>query len=176
MWKYLFLTQARRQFAILVCQIVALILCVIYIEYVFLTNVVPDKAVQSSFKQTECFLISKRLLVERDLIRLYRADFYVSYNVQGMQFNRWASGNGLDTSFNSNQSEEENILNRYDIGGTYMCSYNPALPGQVVLVARHRWFAVFPLLIPMVLGVIAFYYFMKTLLRILRQRYKKARD
>jgi hypothetical protein len=143
-------------------------------------NIIPDKEANESYQQTRCFLISKKLMAKGHLIQRYRADFLISYNANGVQYNRWVSGNGLDRSLTKNESEQEDILSQFEVGGTYTCWFNPDSPHQVMLLPRHDWYSIFPLLVPAVVSIITLYYFLKTLFKavdgiMMRSRKKRER-
>lgn len=147
----------------LIGQFFVLCLCVGYIQYIYEVNILPDKTAQDVFQQTPCFLISKKLSTKGHFWKRYRADFYISYNVSGVQYNRWISGNGLDKGFASNESAQEDILSQFEVGGTYTCWYNAESPQQVLLVFRKNWFSTLHLIIPAALAVVTLYYFLKNL-------------
>ena len=169
-------TQTRSRIALLIGQCIVLIMCIAYIEYIYTANILPDKEAKESYRQVDCVLISKQLSTRGHLIHTYRADFLVSYNVGGVQYNRWVSGNGLDASFTQNEQEQEDILSQYEIGGTYPCWYNPTNPQLSILVLRHNWLSTFPLLVPSVVATIMLYYILKNLFQIIGTATVKTRE
>lgn len=152
---------------LLLGQFIALLMCIGYVEYVYVSNILPDKQAQKTFLKTECVLISKKLINKDQVVSHYRADFLVSYNVKHVQYRRWVSGNGLDRSFTQDESEQEDILTQYNIGGRYTCMYDPEDPQLVMLVQRHNWLSTLPLLAPAGIGTVVFYFFMKNLLSLM---------
>jgi len=161
------IVQTGSRVLLLLGQLVVLIFCIGYIEYVYYTNILPDKNAKDTFQQTDCFILSKRLSTKGRVIHQYRADFLISYTVNDDQYNHWISGNGLDISYSRNREQQETILNDYSIGGNYPCWYSPENPELAILVLRHDWLGTFPLMVPSVVGVITLYYFLKNLFQLL---------
>ncbi|RDI41706.1 DUF3592 domain-containing protein [Aquicella lusitana] len=150
----------KKRITLLIGQFVVLVICIGYIEYFYTTRLLPDKRAQAVFNSADCFLVSKKLNTRNYPKHVYRADFLVSYNVNNVQYNRWAFGNGMDRSFSESKGEQEAILARYEVGKTYQCWYDPEDPQLVVLVMRHDWRVTFPLILPAVVAVIMLYYFL----------------
>lgn len=169
MWSRFYLSKTGRRVALIFGQFIVLILCLIYFEYLYKVNISADKKAAASFQQTDCFIISKKLNIKSHFINRYRADFLISYNVNGVQYHHWVSGNGLDSSFNQNQGAQEDILTRFDVGGTYPCWFNPEKPHIAFIVKRHNWLSAFPLILPFLLGSITLFYFMKNVIELLRK-------
>lgn len=166
----------KNKFLILIGQAIVLLLCAAYIHHGFFVNINPDKQVTETFKMTECFLLSKKLTMRGHVIPQYRADFRVSYNVNNVQYTKWVSGNGLDTSFTHNNAEQENILSQYDNGMTYPCWYNPDDHGEVVFVLRKNWSDSYALMVPSVIFIIVGYYFSKNVITLFQHiKSKRAR-
>lgn len=167
MWSRDLFTQTGWRAALLIGQILVLILCIGYIEYVYSVHILPDKRAKETFQQTSCFLISKKLSAKGHFLHSYRSDFLISYNVNGVQYNHWVSGNGLDMSFTGNETEQEDILSQFDVGGSYPCYYNPNNPQYAILVLRHNWLSTFPLMVPSLIFVITLYYLLKNVFQLL---------
>jgi hypothetical protein len=161
---------------ILIAQCIILFICVAYIFEGYYVNINPDKKVKETFKQTDCFLLSKKLVTKGHVISQYRADFRVSYTVNNAQYTKWVSGNGLDSSFTYDNTEQENMLSRFENGATYPCWYNPEDHGQVVLVMRKNWTATYSLMVPSVIFIIIAYYFSKGIMRFYRTRKTKPKS
>ena len=157
-------------------QFLFLLVCILYLDYVYLTNILPDKRAKENFQQTQCFLISKKLSVRGHIFRKYRADFLISYNVNGVQYNRWVSGNGLDVSYGRNASDQEDILSKYEVGGTYPCWYNGKDAQISMLVERTNWISTYPILVAAAACIIVFYFFLKNLYRIIHPRQFRKRE
>ncbi len=177
MWSRYF-TQTGSLIALLIGQLIVLFICAGFINHVYTYNILPDKQAKENYIEDNCFIISKRLNTAGHVIHKYRADFLISYNVNGVQYNRWVSGNGLDISFSDNQGVQEDILSQFDVGGTYPCWYNPGNPQLSILVLRHNWLSTFPLMVPSVIGVIVLYYFLKNvfgLIMIARMRTRETK-
>jgi hypothetical protein len=150
---------------LLIGQLLVLLLCLGYVYYVYNSYVKPEKQISQIFLKTECFLLSKKLSTHSRIFHQYRADFRVSYEVNNVQYTRWVSGNGLDHSFTSDETLQEETLAQFDDGGTYPCWYDPEEPGVVVLVKQYHWTFFFSLLISGVIFIICLYYFLRTLFR-----------
>ncbi len=135
-----------------------------YLRYINQSSyLLPDKEVKPHYSQTTCRIVSKKLADHRFIVRRYRADFLVSYTVSHIQYRRWVSGNGLDKSYFSDASAQEDILSRYHVGGNYPCYYNPQDPEMAVLVLRHDWGSMFPVIAVSAILLLTFYYFLKHL-------------
>src|SRR3990167_8294610 len=89
------------------------------------THVLPDQADKKYYLKTICHIITKKLSVRRLVIRQYRADFLIRYRVNQVYYRQWVSGNGLDESYFSDLSDQEDILSRYSVFGEYVCFYHP---------------------------------------------------
>jgi len=161
-------TEIGRRMMLLLGQFLVLIICISALNYAYHMNINPDRQVIASYVKTECFLLSKKLTTKDRFVHLYRADFRISYTVDNVQYTKWVSGNGLDNSFTRHAVEQENILSQFEDGGTYPCWYNPDDPGSVVLLVRKNWTSTFPLIVPTVIFVFVFYYFIKSVDRLRR--------
>ena len=170
------LTKTGSQIALLIGQTILILLCIAYINYIYFTNIYPDKHVKENFEQTDCFVMSKRLASKGHLFPKYRADFRVSYNVGNAQYSKWVSGNGLDYSYTHSSSDEQAILDQFQEGTSYPCWYNPDNSAQVVLVLRHGWSSTFPLMIPSAIALLMLYYFLKTLFQVMGKATIKVRE
>lgn len=157
-------------------QFLFLLVCILYLDFIYITNILPDKRAKETFQQTQCFVISKKLSVRGQLLHKFRSDFLISYNVNGVQYNRWVSGNGLDLSFGRNASDQEDILSKYDVGGTYPCWYDAKNAQVAILVGRTNWISTYPILVPAAAGIIILYFFVKNLFHILRTSKIKVRE
>jgi hypothetical protein len=143
-------------------QLIVVLLCVLYITHIYTMNILPDKQAKETFDETRCTILSEKLEVKGRVFHRYRADFFITYTVDNKPYALWVNGNGLDISFTQNKREQEQIISLFDIGEMYPCWYNPENPSMVVLVQRHNWRSTFPLMVPSVVGVIAFYYMLKS--------------
>src|ERR1700704_4263032 len=105
-------TQTGSRIALLIGQLIIILFCIGYIDYVYYVNIYPDKKVKENFQQNSCFLVNKRLASKGHLLHQYRSEFLVNYSVNGVQYSRWVSGNGLDYSYTSNSTLEQNTLDQ----------------------------------------------------------------
>lgn len=147
----------------LAAQVIVFILCVAYIQMIYHKNIAPDQRVSDTFTQTQCTLLSKHLAQAGKLTHRYRADFQLRYSVAEKIYQSTASANGLDLSFTSDRTLEENQLNQFQLGRAYPCWVDPNAPQTVVLVQRHNWSSTFQLFIPAVLAIVMLYFIMRTL-------------
>lgn len=157
----------RHPIFLLISQIIIILLSLIFIEYVYFTDIRPDKAVAATFKQTDCVVTEKKLETRGNLILRYRADFLVNYSVSGKSYQSWVSGNGLNDVFILDKKEEENLLKQHNIGQSYLCWYDPQSPEKVILILRHDWTSIFPLFLPLVIILIVLYYLSRTIFYLL---------
>lgn len=161
-----YFTQTGSRIALLIGQVIVLIICIGYIEYYYFTKILPDKQAKEIYTEASCLLLDKKLTTKGRILRSYRADFLISYNAKGVQYNHWVSGNGLDYSFSRNITAQQNILAQYATGASYPCYYNPDHPEIVVFILRHHWLSTFPLIVPFIVGLITLYYFLKTIFQL----------
>ena len=170
-------TEIRNRITLLVVQFFVLLFCAGYVIYIYTDDIHPDKQAKTDFVQTTCLVVSKKLNMHEHLFGMqYRADFLISYNVDGTQYNRWVSGNGLRSDFSSGRVGKENILAQFDEGGTYTCWYDPTNPQVAVIVMRHSWSSTLPLMIPAVISIILLYYFFQTLFGLIRDLIARSRE
>jgi hypothetical protein len=153
----------KGQFSLLIGQFIILFLCIAYTDHFYWANIAPDKEAKAYFQQTSCFLINKKLSTKGRILDRYRADFLVSYQVNGVQYNKWMSGNGLDHSFSTDRIAQETTLSQYQVGSTYPCWYDATDPQIALLVMRHNWTSTFPLILPAIVGIVTLYYFLTNL-------------
>ncbi|EKD70121.1 MAG: hypothetical protein ACD_46C00628G0003 [uncultured bacterium] len=165
-----------RRFVLLMIQIGILLISASVIDFFYSKNIAPDKEAAERYKRTECLIINKKLSEKGHVIRRYRSDFLISYSINGVQYNRWVSGNGLDLSYSQNQRSQVVLLGQFVVGKQYPCWYDPESPQMAVLMLRHNWQSTFPLIIPAIVVVLTIYYFLKNLLSltgIARQKSRK---
>lgn len=156
-------------------QLVILFFCIWYIEFIYYTNIYPDKLVKETYEQTNCIVVNKTLSSKGHLLSSFRADFLVSYTAAGVQYREWISGNGLDRSFTTDRASQESVLDQFDVNATYPCWYNPETPQLIVIALRHNWASTFPLFIPSVIAFIMIYYLARTLFEFLGENAIKLR-
>lgn len=162
---------------ILVIGLFLIVLCsFIYIDYTYFRLIHPDLLAKSTFKETECFVMSKKLSTKTGLWKTYRADVLVSYSVEGVQYNKWVATNGLDKTFTRDDTGEVSKLARYQVGGRLPCFYRPDSPGTVLVAFRDTWSLVSPVILPGVLGVLALLLFIKSSWRIIKKAKQKKRN
>lgn len=147
-------------------QLVVVLICAGYIEYVYYADIHPERQVKKVFTRTDCSVINSRLLQKGKEGARYRADFLISYVVKGVQYNRWVSGDGLEMLYTKDKASQEELLGKYKAGETHTCWYNPLLPQVSVLVVKHNWHSHLSLLMPLIIGVIALLFFFKSLIQL----------
>jgi hypothetical protein len=148
-------------------QLIVLAVCFYNINYVYQTSIRPDLAARQNFRETECFIMSKKLSTKGKYFRGYRADFLINYHANGVQYNRWVSGNGLDMSYTSNNASQEQMLSDYEDGVNYSCWYNPENAEIAVLVLRQNWFTNTSLIISLIVSVMMILLLIKNSLQLL---------
>ncbi len=165
-----------RKIAAFAGQLVILIICIGFIEFIYYGNIYPDKLVKESFEETNCRLVSKNLTTVGRVLHRYRADFLLNYTVGNTSYQNWASGNGLDRSFSTDQDLQQEELDQFEENGIYPCWYNPEAPQIIVLVLRHSWSSTFPLFIPSVIALIMIYYIARGIYEFLAVTSVKTRE
>lgn len=163
-----FYFSSGRNLVLLIGQLIVIILCLGYIEFIYYSNILPDKTVSETYTETQCLVSDERISKHGEIVHEYRADFLIQYTANGITYNKWVSGNGLDTSFTTNRASQEDVLSGFTVGQNYSCWYNPEHPEIAVLVLRHSWTSTFPLFIPSVVLLIAVYFFWRNLLELIR--------
>jgi hypothetical protein len=157
-------------------QVVVIVFCVAFINFFYFGNILPDKQVKRTYQKSQCTLVQKQLSERGKLVHQYRSDFLLSYIFNGVQYQSIATGNGLDHSYTSNRVSQETILGQYQNGQAYDCWINPKEPEIVVLILRHSWTSTMPLVIPSVIGLIALYYFGRSVFAFLGVATAKTRE
>lgn len=147
-----------------IAQVIVLIASIAYLNFIYFNDILPDKEVKENFVQTNCTVNNKQLATRGHVVHSYRANFLVTYTVNGINYRSWVTGNGLDQAFFSDQDSQQAALDQFEINASYPCWYNPETPQIVVLVLRHDWASTLPLLIPSVLALIAAYYVLLNIL------------
>lgn len=143
---------------ILIGQFLVLLFCFIYSDYLYITNILPEYKAAQEYTATQCFIMSKKLSRKKGIMDKYRADFLISYNANGVQYNRWISTNGLSMSYSWGRSAVDAALSKYRVGANYRCWYNPDDPQMALLVQRKGYATFLPLLMPSIIGMVALYY------------------
>lgn len=171
------LSPTGRAILLLIGQILIVIVCAGYIEYTYLTEIVPDQVVSETYEVADCQVTDKSITVRNGIVNRYRADFQIHYTASnGQEYNTWVSGNGLDTSFANDRESQETMLQEFDVGEIYPCWYNPDSPELVVLMLRHSWSSTFPLFIPSIILLIVIYYLTRTAFFLVNDIIQKRRN
>ncbi len=148
-------------------QIFILFVCIEFAQIIYNNDILPDKLVKENFPETTCTIVSKNLSEKGKMVLRYRADFLVSYAVNGNPYRAWVTGNGLDQAFFHEREPQENALAQFAVGQAYPCWYNPQIPQIAVLVMRHNWTSTLPLAVPALIGLIALYFILKSIFQFL---------
>tara|TARA_R110000868_G_scaffold3523_4_gene22365 strand:+ start:193 stop:720 length:528 start_codon:yes stop_codon:yes gene_type:complete len=156
-------------------QFFALLGCMVYINFVYLTNIRPDQLAKESFVASECFVMSKKLSSQGGLFRRYRSDFLISYQADGVQYHHWVSGNGLDRSYMHSAASQRKLLSAFADGKNYVCWVSPDDPEIVLLVQRESWSSIYPMLAPVLIGCIILFFFLKNVLMVWREMKNKVK-
>lgn len=152
-----------RQLLWFFAQLLVFLIAIAYINFVYTVNILPDKLVNETFNVSDCLLVGKELTKKGKVFPRYRADFLLSYAAQNKTFQSIASGNGLDRAFTTDQAQQAEVLEQFNVGQVYPCWYNPDTPSIVVLVPRHSWFSTFSLVIPSIIALIMLFYLIRSI-------------
>lgn len=145
-----------------ISQLVVLTFCIWHMRFIYEADILPEKIVKENYLHTTCTLIKKQLTTQQD--DLYRADFLVSYTVNGIPYKNWTS-NEVDRSFTHDAGFQQAILGQFHVGENYPCRYHPTSPEIVVLGVRH-WSLTLSLFIPFVIALITLYYLIQTIVEL----------
>lgn len=150
------------RFLMVIGQLALIAVCAIFIKYQYTADIHPDQEARNTFQQSNCLVVSKKLSIVGGYAQLYRADFLIHYNVDGVQYNHWVSGNGLDKSYGFRRSTQEDLLAQYQEGETYSCWYDSDQPQVSILLLRHDWYSFLLLLMAGFVGLMAAYFLSNT--------------
>lgn len=100
----------------------------------------PELEVNRSFVENQCTILGKRVESYEKRVRrnkttrrktYYRPEFHIQHEVAGQSYEArtWRIVQTSSTS----KSSQEKILDRFEIGKTYPCWYDPKDPARVVL-------------------------------------------
>ncbi len=168
------INQSGNRVLVMLVQFLLLLGCLIYMDYLYITQVRREHLAAQKFVETQCFVMTKKLSTKGRFFRRYRADFLINYAANGAQYTRWVTGNGLDTSYISNSASQSKVLSNFADGKNYPCWYNAQNPEEVVLVHRNQWSSTLTFIIPGLVALMTFFFFAKNIfLMLLRARDKK---
>jgi hypothetical protein len=103
----------------------------------------PEMEVDRAFIEGRCEILGKQLIEEEKRSKSsrksgssrsrkhYRPEFHIRYKVQGtaLEARTWRIVQSSSTS----ESGEQQVLDRFEVGKTYPCWYDPADPSRVVV-------------------------------------------
>ena len=103
----------------------------------------PEMEVDRSFVEGRCEIIGKELIEEERRSRssakpgstkrrtYYRPEFHIRYEVSGspLEARAWR----IVKSSSRSETSQRQVLDRFEVGKTYPCWYDPADPSRVVL-------------------------------------------
>ena len=162
------MTLVSRRFVLLFIQLTVLTLAVVSIGFLYKKYVLPDQITKLNFQVTNCQILSKKLSTSPGMVEEYRADYLISYIVGAIQYNRWVAANGLDDSYDLEKERQDELYNRFKVGATYNCWYDPKNPEIAILVSRHNWLGILPILIPLTIVIVVLYGIFRNLSYIFR--------
>ena len=111
------------------------------------TLVIPEWQVNNEFVEHTCKVIGKRLAEKEDKDGpLYWPEFQIEYSVNGMVYSPWTYT--INNTPSSDRKSRLEILSKFQVGDTVPCWFNPADPGQVVLVRGYTWWIYLALFVP----------------------------
>lgn len=120
----------------------------------FLWQAYKDFRCFTEYRQATCTIVNKRIVVNSDSDgNTHRPEFEFEFAVPDED--RVVKAKGYDNwnVSSSGRSGKQAILDRYEVGKTYPCWYDPQNPTRAVLVRRVSWMYLFAL-IPLVFIVV----------------------
>lgn len=138
-------------------QSIIIIIGIWYAVFLYYTDILSNRQVEQTFEKTQCHILQAKLSTKKWLVRWYRADFKVSYSVQGPEYLSDVLGYGVDHSFTTDQAPQQFLLRTFLVGKSYPCWYNSLAPHVVVLAPKHRFSSSFILFFDLIFVTFAFY-------------------
>ena len=77
----------------------------------------------------------------------YRPDIHIQYSIAGRVYETWTYD--IVRAHSSGRAGKQKILDRFAVGRTYPCWYDPAHPETAVLVRGFSWLIYLFMLIPL---------------------------
>lgn len=120
--------------------------------------VIPDFRANNSFAKTQATVVNKRLEPRGPSDQqLVRPDVKIAYQVHDRAYEIWtydiAGLHNMPAAYSSDREAQQAKLDRFVVGKTYDCWYDPLDPKTAVLVRGYDWLAWVMLLLPV--GMIA---------------------
>ncbi len=109
--------------------------------------IVPEWRVNHGFVEHTCKVIEKRVdEVPSEKGLLFRPEVKIDYEVQGVTYSPYTYD--IHHTTRSTRDEAQAAIDRFTVGQTYPCWYDPADPSIAVLVRGYQWWIWPALLIP----------------------------
>lgn len=145
------------QVVLLIFYAVLIVCSLLCIKLVY-SFILPEKHVKQDFQMTYCNILARKISYSGQRVNKYRADFLVKYNIYDQEFIVWASGSGIKNAYLSNYQQQFAILQQFNIGDAYPCWYDPQSVKKVVLIVNYNWLSTLPLVVPLVVGFMSFFF------------------
>lgn len=146
-----------KQIVLLIVHAMLIFGSVLCIKFVY-SWILPEKTVKQDFKMTYCSILARKISYSGHLVNKYRADFLVKYNIYDQEFTVWTSGSGIKKVYVPNYQQQFFILQQFNIGESYPCWYDPQHLENIALVVNYNWLSTLPLVLPLVVGCMAFFF------------------
>jgi hypothetical protein len=110
-----------------------------FVLVAFVVYLRPEYRVNNEFTVTTCTILNKQLIVLQDRNgTVYRPEFHIRYRADGKVYE--AHTYNITGETTSGRAPKEEILERYEIGQSYPCWYDPLHPQTAVLVRGYSMF------------------------------------
>lgn len=129
--------------------------------YLYKTIFFADEYRTLHFVPTQCKVIDKKLNQQQLMNNkqqkqtMYQPLFLVSYTVNNKPYQNWTYL--INNGFSAGETINENIFQRYEIGKSYKCWYDPANPA-IAILSKIEWyfipFLIFPVLISIYIAIL----------------------
>ena len=106
---------------------------------------IPEWRVNNEFVETACIVRGKEIGRGSDG-NTYRPEIQIEYEIAGKKY--VTKTYSITGSYSSGREDKEEILDRYEVGETYPCWYDPIDPKVAVLVRGHSLFGWLLLIVP----------------------------
>jgi hypothetical protein len=111
--------------------------------------VLPQWRANHQFIETPAVVLRKRIGESQSKDSpMYRAEVLVEYEVDDQTHEAWAHQDAIG-AYSSGRDAKQAVLDRYEIGQTYKCWYDPQEPTTVCLARGYDWLAWTMLLLPL---------------------------
>lgn len=114
---------------------------------IFLALVVPEWRVNHVFLAQPCVVRDKRIgETQGEAPPRYRPEIQIEYQVNGETYRTWTYD--ARGAYSAGRQDKQDILDRFAVGEQYLCWYNPADPGEAVVVRGYSWWLWLAFIVP----------------------------